>query len=50
MIFITSGHISHYCLSPTNLVFTARSEWNGFAGKDGERLEVSDFLFFFPDT
>ena len=45
MIFITSGHISIYCLSPANLVFRARSELDGFVGKDGERLEVSVFRF-----
>jgi hypothetical protein len=40
-----------------NLVLRARSELHGFAGKDGERLEVSVFrfqllCFFFltPDT
>ena len=40
-----------------DLVLRARSKLHGFAGKDGERLEVSVFsvqvsasMFLFPDT
>ena len=33
-----------------NLVLGARLEFNGLAGKGGFSIQVSVFLFFFPDT